>query len=47
VRVEVGADRQALASWLGDDELPVKVRESPHGLLAVAIDTAGGEIVLR
>ncbi len=46
-RIDVGADEDAIAAWLGVADLPVRVkRRGPRGLLAVAIDAADCEIVL-
>ena len=48
--VEVCADdRDAVHEWLGDDakDLPVRITDGDPALAAAAIETAGGEIVLR
>jgi hypothetical protein len=48
--VEVRAgDRDAFDEWLGDDakDLPVRITDGAPALAAAAIETAGGEIVLR
>lgn len=48
--VEVCADdRDAVNEWLGDDakDLPVRITDGDPALGAAAIETAGGEIVLR
>jgi len=45
--IEVGGDPARLLDWLGSDELPVRVKPGPSAVLAVGIETASGEIVLR
>ena len=42
-------DRDAVNEWLGDDakDLPVRITDGDPALAAAAIETAGGEIVLR
>lgn len=41
-------DADELREWLGDaDDLPVRITESDPALAAAAIDTGGGEIVVR
>jgi hypothetical protein len=45
--VDVQGDEPAVRSWLGDDSLPVRVTPGPPALVAVGIQTANGEIVLR
>jgi Glyoxalase-like domain len=48
--VEVCADdRDTVNEWLGDDakDLPVRITDGDPALAAAAIETAGGEIVLR
>jgi Glyoxalase-like domain len=45
--IEVGGDAARLLDWLGSDELPVRVTPGPSAVLAVGIETAAGEIVLR
>jgi hypothetical protein len=45
--VEVRGDESALRSWLGDESLPVRVQPGPPALLAVGVDTEGGEVLLR
>ena len=44
--VEVRGDEAAIRDWLGDDDLPVRVRPGPPAVLAVGIATHDGEIVL-
>jgi catechol 2,3-dioxygenase-like lactoylglutathione lyase family enzyme len=44
--VEVRGDEAAIRTWLGDDELPIRVRPGPPAVLAVGIATQEGEIVL-
>jgi hypothetical protein len=44
---EARGDESALRSWVGDEEVPVRVIEGPPAILAVGIATADGEIVLR
>lgn len=45
--LEVGGDAIRLNEWLEGSELPVRVVGGPSGVLAVAIATDSGEIVLR
>jgi hypothetical protein len=45
--VEVRGDEDVLRSWLGDEDLPVRVVPGTPALLSVAVATDGGEIVLR
>jgi glyoxalase-like protein len=45
--VEVRGDESALRSWLGDEEVSVRVVDGPPALLAVGIATAEGEIIVR
>jgi hypothetical protein len=44
--VEVQGDEAAIRAWLGDDDLPVRIRPGPPAVLAVGIATREGEIVL-
>jgi hypothetical protein len=44
--VEVQGDEAAIREWLGDDDLPVRVRPGPPAVLAVGIATRDGEIVV-
>ena len=46
-RVDVAGDPDRLREWLGDHDLPITFVEGPPGILAVAIGTDRGEIVLR
>jgi hypothetical protein len=45
--VEVGGDADRLRDWLGGEELPIRVVDGEPGVRAVAIATAGGELVVR
>jgi glyoxalase-like protein len=45
--LEIQGDEDVLRSWLGDEEVPVRVVPGPPALLAVGIASAAGEIVLR
>jgi Glyoxalase-like domain len=47
VRVDLGADERALASWLGEHQLPLRISEGRQGLVAVTVETSAGQIVLR
>jgi hypothetical protein len=44
--IEVAGDADRLDEWLGGDELPVRVVDGSPGIRAVAIATAGGELVI-
>jgi hypothetical protein len=44
--IEVRGDESALRSWLGDEEVPVRVTAGPPALVAVGIATSDGEVVL-
>jgi hypothetical protein len=44
--VEVQGDEAAIRAWLGDDDLPVRVRPGPPAVLAVGIAAQEGEIVV-
>jgi hypothetical protein len=46
--IEVAGERERVRDWLGEDpDLPLKIEDGKPGLRAVAIATAGGEIVVR
>ncbi|MGH2635313.1 MAG: VOC family protein [Actinomycetota bacterium] len=45
-RVEVGGDAAALRDWLGGASLPLVVVPGPPGIRAVALATAGDELVI-
>jgi hypothetical protein len=45
-RVEVGGDADRLRTWLGGDELPIKVIDGEPGIHRVAISTADDELVI-
>ena len=45
-RVEVGGDAERLRTWLGGDELPIRVTDDEPGIHRVAISTADGELVI-
>lgn len=46
--IELSAEENSLQDWLGDHDLPLRVISAyPPGLVAVAISTDAGEIVLR
>ena len=44
--VEVGGDPERLGAWLGDEELPIRVKSDEPGVRSVAIATADGELVI-
>ncbi|MEA2351180.1 MAG: hypothetical protein QOG86_2121 [Thermoleophilaceae bacterium] len=44
--VEVTGDEPRLREWLGDADLPLRVADGPPSLSRVAIETAGGPIVV-
>lgn len=46
-RLEVAAEPGALDAWLGDHDLPVQITNGSAALVAVAISTADGGLVLR
>jgi Glyoxalase-like domain len=46
-RVEVGGDAERLRTWLGGDELPIRVTDDEPGIHRVAISTADGELVIE
>ena len=45
--VEVGGDAERLRTWLGGDELPIRVTEGEPGIHRVAISTPDGELVIE
>ncbi len=45
--VEVGGDAERLRTWLGGDELPIRVTDGEPGIHRVAISTADGELVIE
>jgi hypothetical protein len=45
--VEVGGDAERLGTWLGGDELPIRVTDDVPGIHRVAISTADGELVIE
>jgi len=45
--VEVGGDAERLHTWLGGDELPIRVTDGEPGIHRVAISTAHGELVIE
>jgi homospermidine synthase len=46
--VEVTGEDERVREWLGDDaDLPVRVTEGDPAIVAAAVETGGGEIVLR
>ena len=46
-RVEVGGDADRLRTWLGGDELPIRVSDDESGIHRVAISTPDGELVIE
>jgi hypothetical protein len=44
--LELDADRQRLANWLGSDRLPITVREGDPAVASVLLSGAGGEFTL-
>jgi hypothetical protein len=44
--VEVGGDAERLRTWLGGDELPIRLSDGEPGIHQVAISTADGELVI-
>jgi hypothetical protein len=46
-RVEVGGDAERLRTWLGGNELPIRVTDDEPGIHRVAISTADGELVIE
>jgi hypothetical protein len=45
--VEVGGDAERLRTWLGGDELPIRVSDGEPGIHRVAISTPDGELVIE
>jgi Glyoxalase-like domain len=45
--VEVGGDAERLRTWLGGDELPIRVTDDEPGIHRVAISTRDGELVIE
>jgi hypothetical protein len=45
--VEVGGDAERLRTWLGGDELPIRVTDDEPGTHRVAISTPDGELVIE
>ena len=45
--VEVGGDAERLPTWLGGDELPIRVTDDEPGIHRVAISTLDGELVIE
>jgi hypothetical protein len=45
--VEVGGDAERLRTWLGGDELPIRVTDDEPGIHGVAISTPDGELVIE
>jgi hypothetical protein len=45
--VEVGGDAERLRTWLGGDELPIRVTDDEPGIHRVAITTPDGELVIE
>jgi hypothetical protein len=46
-RVEVGGDAERLRTWLGGDELPIRVTDEEPGIHRVAISTPDGELMIE
>jgi len=44
--VEVSGDEQVVHDWLGDPDLPVRVRPGPRAVLRLGVASESGEIVL-
>jgi hypothetical protein len=44
--LELDADRQRLANWLGSHRLPITVREGEPAVARVILSSAGGELTL-
>ncbi len=44
--VEVGGDEEKLRTWLGGQELPIRVVDGSPGIVRAAVATAGGELVI-
>jgi glyoxalase-like protein len=45
--IEIAGDPVRFASWTGDDELPVRFVDGAPGVVAVALSTPAGEVVIR
>jgi catechol 2,3-dioxygenase-like lactoylglutathione lyase family enzyme len=45
--VEVGGDAERLRTWLGGDELPIRVTDVEPGIHRVAISTLEGELLIE
>jgi hypothetical protein len=45
--IEISIEEQSLHAWLGDHGLPLRIREGPPSLSAVAITTGERNLVLR
>jgi hypothetical protein len=45
--IEVAGDAEGIRSWLGEQEMPVRLREGEPAVLAVGIVSGGEESVLR
>jgi hypothetical protein len=45
--VEVRGDAERLRTWLGGDELPIRVTDGEPGIRRIAISTAHGELVIE
>jgi hypothetical protein len=45
--VDVGGDAERLRTWLGGEELPIRVTDGEPGIHRVAISTADGELVIE
>jgi catechol 2,3-dioxygenase-like lactoylglutathione lyase family enzyme len=45
--VEVGGDAERLRTWLGGDDLPIRVGDGEPGIHRVAISIADGELVIE
>jgi hypothetical protein len=43
----VGGDADRLRTWLGGDELPIRVTDDEPGIHRVAISTPDGELVME
>ena len=46
-RVEVRGDAERLRTWLGGEQLPIRVVDAVPGIHRVAISTADGEVVIE
>ena len=46
-RVEVGGDPERLRTWLGGDELPIRVTDGEPGIHRVAISIPDGELMIE